>query len=74
MTLETAKEIVKDVSKLPNKEAEAVVRGGMNICDHLPSARIYSYLFYEQYSPPSFVQQPGARSWSSRVAIDQITM
>lgn len=33
MTLETAKEIVKDVSKLPNKEAEAVVRGGMNICE-----------------------------------------
>ena len=31
-------------------------------------------MFYEQYCPPSFVQQPGTRSWSSRVAIDQITM
>lgn len=33
-----------------------------------------NFVFYEQYSPPSFVQQPGARSRNSRVAIDQITM
>ena len=31
MTLETAKRIVADGQ--PNKEAEAVVRGGMNICE-----------------------------------------
>ena len=39
MTLETAKEIVKDESKLPNKEAEAVVRGGMNICEQTEDGR-----------------------------------
>lgn len=39
MTLETAKEIVKDESKFPNKEAEAVVRGGMNICEKTEDGR-----------------------------------
>ena len=39
MTLETAKEIVKDANKLPNKEAEAVVRGGMNICEQTEDGR-----------------------------------
>ena len=32
MTLETAKRIIEE--GLPNKEAEAVVRGGMTICEH----------------------------------------
>ena len=31
MTLETAKRIIEE--DRPNKEAEAVVRGGMNICE-----------------------------------------
>ncbi len=39
MTLETAKEILKDISRLPNKEAEAVVRGGMNICEQVEDGR-----------------------------------
>ena len=33
-----------------------------------------NFVFYEQYCPPSFVQQPGARSRSGRVATDQITV
>ena len=32
MTLETAKRIIEEGQ--PNKEAEAVVRGGMTICEH----------------------------------------
>lgn len=39
MTLDTAKEILKDNSRLPNKEAEAVVRGGMNICEQVEDGR-----------------------------------
>ena len=39
MTLDTAKEILKDNSRLPNKEAEAVVRGGMNICEQIEDGR-----------------------------------
>jgi hypothetical protein len=37
MTLETAKRIIEE--GLQSKEAEAVVRGGMNICDVLPDGR-----------------------------------
>jgi len=37
MTLETAKQIIENGQQ--NKEAEAVVRGGMNICDVLPDGR-----------------------------------
>lgn len=37
MTLETAKRIIEE--GLPNKEAEAVVRGGMNICEVQPDGR-----------------------------------
>jgi hypothetical protein len=39
MTLETAKEIIKNENRLPNKEAEAVVRGGMNICEQVEDGR-----------------------------------
>ena len=37
MTLETAKRIIEE--GLPNKEAEAVVRGGMTICEHTEDGR-----------------------------------
>ena len=37
MTLDTAKRIIEQGQQ--NKEAEAIVRGGMNICDVLPDGR-----------------------------------
>ena len=37
MTLDTAKRIIEE--GLPNKEAEAVERGGMNICEVQPDGR-----------------------------------
>ena len=37
MTLETAKRIIEEGQ--PNKEAEAVVRGGMTICEHTEDGR-----------------------------------
>ena len=45
MTLETAKRIVEEQGDLDNKEAQAVVRGGMNICEQTNDGRrVYKWI------------------------------
>ena len=45
MTLETAKRIVEEQGDLENKEAQAVVRGGMNICEQTNDGRrVYKWI------------------------------
>lgn len=45
MTLETAKQIVEDSTLTRNKEAEAVVRGGMTYCEQKDNGeRVYLWL------------------------------
>ena len=45
MTLETAKRIVEDSNLAGNKEAEAVVRGGMTYCEQKDNGeRVYLWL------------------------------
>lgn len=45
MTLETAKRILQDPNGLTNKEAQAVVRGGMTICEQIEDGRrVYPWI------------------------------
>ena len=45
MTLETAKRIVQEKGEMADKEALAIVRGGMNICETKPDgSRKYQWI------------------------------
>jgi len=44
MTLETAQRIVREKGALADKEAQAVVRGGMNICETTQDGRTYLWI------------------------------
>ena len=44
MTLETAKKTLQEPNGLANKEAQAVVRGGMTICEQEEGRRVYQWI------------------------------